>query len=101
MDYKLFYGVIEKFKKNLEIFALENDRVDSTYYTALRLIDELHTKAYLSEKSLEASLAWLNGGKTIALKNALKFTSYDDNNLVHCNAMSLMDSVKLMSHGKA
>ena len=93
IDYKTYHKLSEKFKVSLEKYAIENDCVNDQYYTALKLLSEMNQKAYLNDYYLQIAGKWFNGGMTIELKEALSHTSYENDNIIHFNAMSLMDAV--------
>ncbi len=93
MEYKIYHTLSEKFKVQLEKYAIENDCVNDQYYTALKLLSEMGQKAYSNDDYLQIAGKWFNGGTTLELKEALSYTSYEDDNIVHFNAMSLMDAV--------
>jgi hypothetical protein len=93
IDYKTYYKLSEQFKVDLEKYAIENDCVNDQYYTALKLLSEISQRAYRSDDYLQIAGRWFNRGMTLELKEALSYTSYKDDNIVHFNAMSLMDAV--------
>ena len=97
IDYKTYHKLSEKFKVSLGKYAIENDCVNEQYYTALKLLSEMGQKAYLNDDYLQIAGKWFNGGMTLELKEALSHTSYEDDNIIHFNAMSLMDAVSACS----
>lgn len=93
MDYKEYFRLNKKFCESLECFAIKKGLVNDIYYVAKSLLIEMNEKASSDNKYLEISSNWLNGGMTLDLKEALRFINYKDDNLVHFNAMCLLDSV--------
>ena len=97
MDYKTYHKFSQKFKVRLEKYSIENNCVNDHFYTALKLLSEMSEKAHKNNDYLQIAGKWFNGGMTLELKEALSHTSYDDDNLTHFNAMSLMDCVSAWS----
>ena len=93
IDYKAYHKLSEKFKFDLGKYAIENDCLNEQYYTAFKLLSEMDQKAYLNDDYLKIAFRWFNGGTTLELKEALSHTSYEDDNIIHFNAMSLIDAV--------
>jgi len=79
--------------KSLQKYATDNNTATDVYYTALRLVTNMKIKANHDSKYKEVFNKWLTSGSTLALKEALAGVSYDENNLVHFNAMALLDTV--------
>jgi hypothetical protein len=95
-----YYQLIEQHKSQLREYAISNDCVDSSYHVAMKLIGEMSQKAYRDKSYLQIAMSWLSGGKTIELKNALHYTSYQEINLTHFNAMCMMDAVSSIKKRK-
>jgi hypothetical protein len=93
IDYNTYHKLSEKFKVSLEKYAIENECVNDQYYIALKLLSEMGQKAYLNDDYLQIASKWFKGGMTLELKEALSQTSYEDDNIIHFNAMYLMDAV--------
>ena len=93
IDYKTYHKLSEKFKIQLGKYSIENDCVNEQYYIALKFLSEMEQKAYVNDYYLQIAGKWFNGAMTLELKEALRHTSYEDDNIIHFNAMSLMDAV--------
>jgi len=93
MEYKKYHKLTTEFSIALKNYVVERDEVDDSYYVAKVLLSEMNEKAYRDKEYLEIAYRWFNKGKTLKLKEALRFTSYDWDNITHFNAMCLMDSV--------
>lgn len=96
VEYKTYYKLSKKFKVRLKKYAIENDCVDGQFYTALKLLSEMNQKAYLNHDYLQIAGKWFKRGSTLQLKEALSHTSYEDDDIIHSNAMELMDTVSVM-----
>ena len=95
MNYNTYYKLNDKILKALDYYALKNDCVNDSYYISKILLEELAEGAYRNKEILETAGKWLNGGSTLVLINALKYTRHDDNNIDHFNARDLLDTVSL------
>ena len=93
MNYKTYHNLSEKFKADLKKYAIKNHCVNDQYYTALNILSEMSQKAYYNSDYLQIAGKWFDGGSTLQLKEALRYTSYEDNNIIHFNAMILMDTI--------
>lgn len=83
--------------KSLHQYAIDNNTATDVYYTALQLITKMKIKASHDSKYKKVFNTWLTSGSTLALKEALTGVSYDENNLIHFNAMALLDTVAAKS----
>ena len=93
MDYKELYALSNKFDEALKCYVIQRDEVDDSYYVAKVFLSELAEKSYKNTELRNEFGKWLKHGSTIRLKNVLRHTAYNDSNLVHFNAMALIDSV--------
>jgi len=93
MNYSDYHPLAEAFKRKLEVYVIDNDQVNDSYHQAKKLLSEISEKAYRDIATLELAVKWFKRGGTLALMELLSRTSYSDRNIVHYNAMALMDAV--------
>ncbi len=93
MEYKKYFKLSQEFSIALKKYVIERDEVNDHYYIAKILLSEMNEKAYRDKEYLEVAYKWLNKGKTLKLKEALRFINYKDDDLAQFNALLLMDSV--------
>ena len=96
MTYKDYHLLSNTFTNTLYSYVIKTDNVNNSYYLARVLLNEMSEKAFKDKLYLQIVCKWFNGGGTLDLMKALFFTTYDSNNLIHFNAMSLLDSVSLI-----
>lgn len=93
MEYKELYALSCKFSEALKYYVIEREEVDDEYYQAKVFLSDLADKSYRNKELLNEFGKWLKHGSTIRLKNVLRHVKYNDSNLVHFNAMCLIDTV--------
>lgn len=93
MNYKDYHPLAQNFKRKLDAYVLEKDQVNDSYGVAKTLLSEISEKAYRDAVVLELAINWFKSGGTLALMDLLCNTSYDHRNIVHFNAMTLIDTV--------
>ncbi len=93
MSYKKYFKLSQEFSLALKNYVIERNQVNNHYHTAKILLSEMNEKAYRDKEYLKVAFKWLNNGKTLALKDALSFTSYKSDDLDQLNSFLLLDSV--------
>ena len=94
MDCKEFHALNNKINEALKYYVLRNDYVDDKYYVAKMFLSEISELGYRNAGIRNLAGDWLKKGGTLRLQQVLKFTSYNYS-LLHFNAMSLIDSVRV------
>jgi hypothetical protein len=92
MTYKEYYKLNNKFITALKLYVVDRNTETDEYYTAVNLLTEMSEKAYIDKGFCSIAGKWLDGGSTLELKEALRYTSYNEN-ILYSNAMCLMDAV--------
>ena len=91
MTYKEFYNKVQLLQNRIDWIVEENNQMNESYYKAKSLLMGLSEGAFRSDSFL--SIASNIFGGTLKLRATLNcYTDYDNNNLVHFNAMSLIDA---------
>ena len=93
MDYKELHALSCKFDEALKSYVIQRDEVNEWYYQAKIFLSDLAEKSYKNTELRNEFGQWLKHGGTIRLKNVLRVVKYDDSNLVHFNALALIDTV--------
>lgn len=97
-DYRKYYYLSCKFEKALKNYAITHKENNAIYTTALKLLSEIDNHAFYNAEYLADVTKWFNHGSTLLLINLLEKTSYNSNNLIHFNAMTMLDTVTLINH---
>lgn len=95
MKHNEFFNLLRIFKIKFRVYTIENNLVNDSYYISKVIIDRLTEKAYHSKNYTDFG-DWLKKGGTINLKKLLlKLDYYQEDDLFHFNAFSMMDSFSL------
>jgi len=97
MKYEELHTLSNKFNEALKHYAIRNDSVNNEYFLARVFIDKLTEKSFKNKELRNEFGKWLKYGGTIRLKNVLRHVKYDDSELIHFNAMCLIDAVHACS----
>ena len=95
--YNSLYKCKQLFQKDIEKYIIDNELTyDDSYFICKKWLNDMLEKAYKNEDCLnEFSTYFLLKPTTSYLRKILnKHTNYNEDNLIHFNAMCLMDSVK-------
>lgn len=94
VSYTDFYPLMQQFKRMLNTYVFEMDQVNDAYHVARRFIEEVNMRAYTDLKTMEKMYNWLlKGGTLLLVQLLITNTCYDDNDICHFNAMTLLDTV--------
>ena len=100
VSYTDFYPLMQQFKRMLNTYVFEMDQVNNAYHVACRFIDEINLRSYTDLNTREDMYKWLLKGGTLFLMQLLiTNTCYDDNDICHFNAMTLLDTVNCKLKG--
>jgi hypothetical protein len=94
MEIKELYTLINRYDKALKNYVVEHDQVNRSYHVAKLLLNELLEKSHENARLRNSFGEWLGHGDTLRLIDLLGNTKYDFSNLVHSNAMDLMDTIQ-------
>ena len=91
--YKKLYPTFNRFLDHIEKYAIANDCVNDSFYVAKRILIDLFDYSHKSDELAVTILDYVTSGGTIKLKKLLSVDAfYNENNLIHFNAMALIDS---------
>ena len=100
VSYTDFYPLMQQLKRMLNTYVFEMDQVNDVYHVACRFIEEVNLRAYTDLKTREKMYNWILKGGTLLLMQLLTTnTCYDDDDIRHFNAMTLLDTVNCKLKG--
>lgn len=95
MDISEFYRESSRFIELYKSYSNETNQDSKVFHTGLNWLVEIQNRAmnrFMSKKYLNRFSTYLSKPTTLQLKKILS-EYYNDNNLIHFNAFSLIDTV--------
>ena len=93
MEIKELYPLIRSFDRLLKYYVCSQQEVTATYYIANNFLSELAQKSNKIKEIRNEYGEWLKHDGSIRLIKLLSYTNYNDSNILHFNAMALIDTV--------
>jgi len=81
------------FMSKLNAYVLKNNEVTPAYYVAKIFVADLLRRSYRNNYIRLKLGGWFKSKSTLELKDLLLYTEFNDSDLIHFNAFSLLDSV--------
>lgn len=93
-EYFLLHG---RFLMAMEAYVLANDEVSDPYYMARVLLESIGQKSVHNEEFRQLACDWFCKGSTLQLKQILSHTEFNEHNITHFNAFTLMDTIQTIT----